>query len=132
MIIAVPLDDSGAFSPHFGGSVRVGIYEVDPERRILLRSVVAEPPEGGPCSWAGWLRAGGVALLIANGMGPGARERMAQAGIEVILGAPVRDPAALVREWLDGGLVLGAGVCEGGHHGHGSEGCDSHHGCGSH
>lgn len=132
MIIAVPLDQSGAFSPHFGGAAKVGIYDVDLGRRAILRSVVAEPPDGGPCSWAGWLHSGGVGLLIANGMGPGARERMAQAGIEVIVGAPVSDPTALVQGWLDGGLVLGAAVCEAGHSAHGGEGCGSHHGCGSH
>jgi predicted Fe-Mo cluster-binding NifX family protein len=78
-----------------------------------------------------------VKFFLAGGMGGGARQRMAAAGIEVLIGMPAADPAALVQAWLDGRLVPGANACEGEgshhEHGHGYHHHDDHNpagGCG--
>jgi predicted Fe-Mo cluster-binding NifX family protein len=120
MIIALPLTENDAFSPHFGGSAKVGLFEVDAARRTISRTTVVVPPEAEPCSWADWLGAQGVKLFLAGGMGGGARQRMAAVGIDVLVGIPAAEPAALVQAWLDGKLVPGANACEGegSHHGH--------------
>jgi predicted Fe-Mo cluster-binding NifX family protein len=121
MIIALPLTENDEFSLHFGGSAKVGLFEVDPARRMISRTTAVVPPEPEPCGWADWLGAQGVTLFLAGGMGGGARQRMAAAGIEVLVGMPAADPAALIQAWLDGKLVAGANACEGegSHHGHG-------------
>lgn len=121
MIIAIPLTENDEFSPHFGGSAKVALFEVDPARRAISRSTVVVPSFPEPCSWADWLAAQGVTLFLAGGMGGGARQRMAAAGIDVVVGVPAADPRALVQAWLDGKLTPGANACEGegSHHGHG-------------
>jgi predicted Fe-Mo cluster-binding NifX family protein len=141
MIIALPLTEDNAFSSHFGGSARAGLFEVDPARRTIVRATAVIPPEPEPCGWPDWLATQGVKFFLAGGMGGGARQRMAAAGIKVIVGVPPADPHALVQAWLDGQLAPGANACEGGSHGHdhghdcGEHG-DHHHGdgcgCGSH
>jgi predicted Fe-Mo cluster-binding NifX family protein len=120
MILALPLTENDEFSLHFGGSAKIGLFEVDLERRAISRSSVVVPSESGPCGWADWLGAQGVTLLLAGGMGGGARQRMAAVGIEVLVGVPAADPTALVQAWLDGRLQPGANACggEGSHHGH--------------
>jgi predicted Fe-Mo cluster-binding NifX family protein len=135
MIIALPLTENDEFSLHFGGSAKVGLFEVDRARRTISRTAAVVPPEPEPCGWADWLGAQGVTLFLAGGMGGGARQRMAAAGIEVLVGMPAADPAALVQAWLDGKLVAGANACEGegSHHGHGHHHHDDHNpagGCG--
>ncbi len=121
MIIALPLTENDEFSPHFGGSAKAGLFEVDQERRLIVRTTTVVPPEPEPCGWADWLGAQGVKLFLAGGMGRGAQQRMAGAGIEVVVGVPAAEPRALVQAWLDGKLVPGANACdgEGSHHGHG-------------
>lgn len=142
MIIALPLTERDTFSTHFGGSAKVGLFEVDPERRQVIGATADVPPIPEPCGWADWLGAQGVKVFLAGGMGAGAQERMRQAGIQVIVGVPPVAPIKLVGAWLDGTLAPGANACEGGHHGHGHDhdhphehGAHDHEGhgcCGSH
>jgi len=118
MIIAVPLSENDEFSPHFGASAKAGLFEVDPVRRSVERTSIVRPPEPEPCGWADWLAGQGVSLFLASGMGRGAQQRMAAAGIVVVVGVAPGEPAALVQDWLNGALLAGANACEGGHHGH--------------
>jgi predicted Fe-Mo cluster-binding NifX family protein len=126
MKIAIPLTENNEFSPHFGGSAKAGLFEVDRARRLIVRTTTVVPPEPKPCGWVDWLGAQGVKLFLAGGMGRGAQQRMAGAGIEVIVGVPAAKPATLVQAWLDGQLVPGANACEGDHHHHGEHGHHHH------
>ncbi|MFA5263826.1 MAG: NifB/NifX family molybdenum-iron cluster-binding protein [Opitutaceae bacterium] len=127
MIIALPLTENNEFSSHFGASAKAGLFEVDPAVRDIVRVTVVMPPEPEPCGWPDWLGALGVKLFLAGGMGRGAQQRMAGAGIKVIVGVPAAHPRDLVQAWLDGKLALGDNTCEGGHHGDGHpHDCDQH------
>ena len=144
MIIALPLTENDEFSPHFGAAAKASLYEVDPATRTIVRATTIVPPEAEPCSWAAWLSAQGVNYFLAGGMGQGAQQRMAAAGILTLVGVAAAAPATLVQAWLDGSLAAGANACEGGHHEHGEHGHHHHHhgehghehghscGCGSH
>ena len=123
MIIALPLTENDEFSLHFGGSAKVGLFEIDRARSLIVRATAVVPTEPEPCGWAGWLVAQGVTLLLVGGIGRGARQRMAATGIEVLVGMPAADPAALVQAWLDGRLVPSANTCDAGNGDHG----DQHH-----
>lgn len=142
MIIALPLNQDGSFSPHFGAAAKIGLHEVDRATRAIVRTSVAVPPDPEPCGWGAWLGKQGVHVVLVGGMGGGARQRMAAAGVEVVAGVASGEPRALVQAWLDGSLVTGASACECGHdgqghgkHGHHHHGEHGHHDgctCGAH
>lgn len=139
MIIALPLTDTDEFSPHFGAAAKARLYEVAADSTAITHTTTVVPPEPEPCGWAAWLATQGVTHFLAGGMGQGAQQRMAEAGILVTVGVAAAAPDALARAFLDGSLVAGANACEDGHHGHGHGHHDEHehhhdHGCscGSH
>ena len=121
MKIAIPLTDSGEFSPHYGAAVKFQVFDVDPGRRAVRRRMTVAPSQSEPCAWAPLLRSAGVELILAGGMGSGARHRMAEQGVDVIAGVPPAAPDELVAAWLDGRLARGDNACDchgDGHHHH--------------
>lgn len=112
MIIALPLTDTDEFSPHFGASVKAGLYTVDVAQRRIMKIAAVVPPCPEPCGWADWLGSRGVKVFLAGGIGRGAQQRMAAAGIEVIPGNPAGMPALLVQAWLNRELKPGANGCD--------------------
>jgi len=134
MKIAIPLTDAGEFSGHYGASAKFEVFDVDPPRRAVRRRMIIAPAETEPCAWPPLLRAAGVDLVLAGGMGRGAQVRMAGHGIQVLAGVAPAAPDALVAAWLAGGLAAGANACdgEGSHQGHRHHDHGPHHagGCG--
>jgi ATP-binding protein involved in chromosome partitioning len=119
MKIAIPLTDAHEFSPHYGASAKFAVFDVDPPQRAIRRRMIVAPPGSEPCAWPPLLRAAGVDLVLAGGMGSGARHRMGEHGVEVITGVAPAAPEALVTAWLEDRLVWGDNTCDGsGHGGH--------------
>jgi len=118
MKIALPLAEDGSFSQHYGGSAKIGLYEIDPASRTILSATELTPPAAEPCEWAPWLGTQAINTLLVGGMGRGAQLRMAELGIEVVTGMPPDEPRAIVQAWIEGRLTAGANACEGGHHNH--------------
>jgi len=134
MIIALPLTAAGEFSPHYGASVQFVVFEVDPAQRAVRRRMIVAPAETEPCAWPPLLRAAGVNLLLAGGMGSGARHRLAEHGVDVVTGVAAATPEALVTAWLEERLVRGDNSCDGSghsrHHPHVHPPGDRHCHCG--
>lgn len=128
MKIALPLTAAEEFSSHYGASAKFIVFDVDRAQRTVQRRLVIVPQASGPCEWPRYLRAAGVDLVLAGGMGRGARQHMAEHGVQVLTGVPAATPDALVAAWLEGKLVAGENACDGtGPHHH-----DHHHGSGDH
>jgi predicted Fe-Mo cluster-binding NifX family protein len=128
MKIGLPITETGEFSPHFGGSAKIAVFDVDPASRSVTGHSVLAPASGGPCSWSEDLRAAGIEVLLVGGMGAGAQQKMAAVGIEVQAGVPEMAPEAIIEALLKGLLTRGDSCCGGGHdHDH-----DHHHGQGHH
>lgn len=119
--IAVPVAD-GRLCGHFGHSEKFAFVDVDEKTRTIGAIEILTPPPHEPGSIPRWIAACGAKLAIAGGMGPGARQKMEDAAIQVITGAPVDTPEALVRAYLDGTLVCGVNACD-----HGADGHHHHH-----
>ncbi len=124
MKIALPLTATNEFSTHYGAAAKFVVFEVDPEKRCVRRQVVIDPQSSEPCGWPPLLRAAGTDLVLAGGMGHGARTKMAEHGLKVLLGVAASAPADLIAGWLAGTLVAGENACDGGDH----EGGPGHHG----
>ncbi|NCE65810.1 dinitrogenase iron-molybdenum cofactor biosynthesis protein [Pseudoflavonifractor sp. 524-17] len=122
MKIAVTYED-GAIFQHFGHTQQFKFYDV--ENGQITGEQVADTNGSGHGALAGFLSAHRADVLICGGIGGGARDALAQAGIQLCGG--VSGPAdEAVRAFLAGVLSYSAAPnCS--HHGH-SCGEDKH-GC---
>ncbi|MCI8485109.1 MAG: DUF134 domain-containing protein [Lachnospiraceae bacterium] len=126
MKIAVTYENGQIFQ-HFGHTEQFKVYNV--EEGVIVSSEIVDTNGQGHGALAGFLLGGGVDVLICGGIGGGARNALAEAGIELYPGA-VGDADAQVESFLKGQLVYDPDtMCS--HHSH-EEGhsCGSH-GCGS-
>lgn len=126
MKIAVTYDE-GQVGQHFGQTKEFKLYTV--ENGKVVDSVVKSTDGEGHCALGGLLKQWDVAKLICGGIGPGAQNALAQAGIE-LLGGNAGDADAAVQAYLGGSLQYNsAPQCN--HHGH-EHGHEHGGGCGHH
>jgi predicted Fe-Mo cluster-binding NifX family protein len=111
MKIAIPLAN-GRLSLHFGHCESFCLIDVDPATKEMTgrRDVLAPPHQPGLLPR--WLAEQGSDLIIAGGMGQRAQGLFQENGIEVVVGAPPREPQALVNEYLSGSLKTGGNICD--------------------
>ena len=109
MKFAIPIAD-GKLTAHFGHCKEFAMLEVEDQK--ILNKEMLDPPPHEPGVLPRWLKEQGTNVVIAGGMGQRAVELFQQAGIQVIVGAPVDDPENLVRSYLNQTLVTGGNVCD--------------------
>ncbi len=125
MKIAVTYDNGNVFQ-HFGRTENFKIYDV--EDGMVVSSEVMNSNGVGHEALAWLLKDSSIDVLICGGMGQGAQDALAEAGIEVCAGAEGNTDEA-VAAYLGGELVNTGVNCD--HHGHdhdhghahGEEGC---------
>ena len=122
MRIAVTYENGQVFQ-HFGHTSQMKLYDVEDGR--IVREEVADTSGSGHGALAGLK----VDTLICGGIGAGAQEALAQAGIRLFGGvAGGADDA--VRAFLAGTLDYSADIrCEHHEHGHGGQCGEDKHGC---
>ncbi len=127
MKIAVPYENGQVFQ-HFGHSGQFKIYDVEDGRITAER--IAVPAGIGHGALAGFLSGLEVDTLICGGIGAGAQEALAQAGIR-LYGGVTGGADEAVRALLAGTLNYSAEVRCSRHDHHGERGhCgEDHHGC---
>lgn len=126
MRIAVTFENGEVFQ-HFGHSSQFKVYEV--ENGNVISSEIVDTNGQGHGALAGFLMGGGVDVLICGGIGGGARNALAEAGIELYPGA-TGNADAQVESFLKGQLVYNPDtVCS--HHSHEEGHSCGTHGCGS-
>lgn len=130
MKIAITYQQGQIFQ-HFGHTEEFKIYTVEGGK--ITDTKIVCPTEGGHGALAGFLQGLGVDALICGGIGGGARNALAQAGIDLYPGAEGScDKAA--QDLLDGKLSYQPDIqCN--HHHDESHSCGHHcgedkHGCG--
>ena len=126
MKIAVTYEDGQVFQ-HFGHTSQFKIYEV--ENGTVLNSRILDTMGSGHGALAGFLASQGVNVLICGGIGGGAKNALAAAGI--VLYGGVSGSADLAAEaFAKGNLQFDPDVfCD--HPGHENHDCGNH-GCGEH
>ena len=128
MRIAVTYENGQIFQ-HFGHTETFKVYEV--QNGEIIAAEVIGTNGSGHGALAGLLNGLTVDALICGGIGGGARNALAAAGIK-LYGGVSGDADAAVQALLTGNLDWNPDVqCN--HHGHHHEGgsCGSHH-CGDH
>lgn len=132
MKIAVTYENGQVFQ-HFGHTEQFKIYNAEDGK--ILSSEIVDTNGSGHGALAGFLQELGVEVLICGGIGGGARNALAEAGIRLYPGA-WGDADVQVEAFLKGSLSYDPDtVCSHHHHGEG-ESCGSHHteggNCGHH
>ena len=129
MKIAVTYENGNVFQ-HFGRTEFFKVYEV--ENNKVISSEVIGSNGTGHGALAGLLAGQDVDVLICGGIGGGAQNALAQAGVELCAGAQ-GDADQAVEAYLAGELVNTGSNCD--HH-HGEDHDCGHHGedhdCGHH
>ena len=129
MKIAVTYENGQVFQ-HFGHTEQFKLYDV--ENGAVVSSRVVDTNGSGHGALAGFLREHGADVLICGGIGGGARNALAQAGIALYPGVSGSADAA-AQALAEGRLVYNpAASCADHDHHHGA-GCGHHEGgCGGH
>ncbi len=126
MKIAVTYENGSIFQ-HFGHTGQFKIYEV--ENNAVISSEVVDTNGSGHGALAGFLAAKGVGVLICGGIGGGAQNALAQAGIRLYGGVSGSADEA-VNALLAGKLGYDPDVkCSHHEHQHEDHSCGDH-GCG--
>ncbi len=131
MTIAVTYENGEIFQ-HFGHTAQFKLYKV--EDGEIVASTVVDTNGSGHGALATLLSSYGIDTLICGGIGGGAQNALAQAGIR-LYGGCSGDADEAVQALLDGTLAFNPNVrCN--HHEHHGEGhsCGDHgeHHCGGH
>ncbi len=121
--------ENGMIFQHFGHTEQFKIYDV--EDGTVTQTVVVDTNGSGHGALAGFLQANQVDVLICGGIGGGAQNALASAGIRLYCGVTGAADAA-VEALLAGTLAYSTEAnCSHHEHGHSEGECGSH-GCGSH
>ena len=126
MKIAVTYDNGNIFQ-HFGRTENFKVYEVE-DQRVISSEIIGSNGTGHG-ALAGLLAEQGVDVLICGGIGGGAQNALAEAGIELIAGAKGSTDEA-VETYLRGELISTGSNCH--HHDHEEGHSCGEHGCGGH
>ena len=138
MKIAVTYDNGNIFQ-HFGRTESFKVYEVEGSK--VVSSEVIGSNGVGHGALAGLLSEQSVDVLICGGIGGGAQQALAEAGVELVAGAE-GDVDQAVEAYLKGELISTGANCDHHHHedghscgdhgeGHSCGGHDEDHSCGS-
>lgn len=119
MKIAIPYEN-GKVNPHFGQSREFVIFEADGKEIKGQKVINGESFSHNHEGLAGILKAEGVDVVIAGGIGYGMITALQEYGLQVVTGAS-GDARKAAEDYLNGRLVTDGQVCGcGGHeHGHG-------------
>lgn len=130
MKIAVTYENGQIFQ-HFGHTEQFKVYDVE-EGKIVKEEIV-DTNGSGHGALAGFLAEQGVEVLVCGGIGGGAQQALAEAGIK-LYGGVSGDADRAVRALAEGNLSYDPDVkCSHHEHEHGGSGhtCGDHS-CGSH
>lgn len=129
MKIAVTYDNDNVFQ-HFGRTEFFKVYDVE-DNKVVSSEIIGSNGIGHG-ALAGLLAGQSVDVLICGGIGGGAQEALAQAGVELCAGAQ-GDTDQAVEAYLKGELVSTGANCD--HHHEEGHSCGHHeegHSCGGH
>ena len=113
MRIAIPMDN-GILSQHFGHCSKVALWDVDDTTGVIGENKEVESPVHVPGLFPKWISELQANVIIAGGMGQKAQMLFNNYGIQVVMGAPSKVPAEVVKDYLSGAFTGGVNPCTGG------------------
>ncbi len=111
MKLAIPTAE-GKLCMHFGHCEVFTVIDIDTASKEVVSSEEKIPPPHEPGVLPKWLHEQGVEVIIAGGMGMRAQQLFAQAGVDVIVGAPSGSPEDIAQHFMNNTLETGDNVCD--------------------
>lgn len=111
MIIAIPTSNK-QICKHFGHCDHFALIDIDEATQSIRSLHYKEPPPHEPGRLPTWLNEQGVNVVIANGIGQGAKNIFSQIGIKVVVGAIGNTPEGLVAAYFDQTLTTEENSCD--------------------
>ena len=108
--IAVPVEQ-GQMCMHFGHCEQFALLDVDMEKSSIEKVEYLNPPPHEPGVLPRWISEQGTDVVIAGGIGVKAQNYFQEYGVEIISGAPSGTPEDLVKQYMEGSLIIGANAC---------------------
>ncbi|MBQ6404069.1 MAG: DUF134 domain-containing protein [Oscillospiraceae bacterium] len=116
--LAIPYD-GGMIFPHFGRTAQFKLYDL--KDQTVVRAQLADTGGAGHGALAGFLKAANADVLICGGIGMGAQNALAEAGVRLCAGVSGAADAA-AEAFADGTLRYDAEtICARHEHAHGEE-----------
>jgi predicted Fe-Mo cluster-binding NifX family protein len=106
--IALPISN-GKLSEHFGHCQNFAFFNI--ENQSIVQKELKPAPPHQPGLLPIWLVKHNVTDLIVGGIGHKAIQIFNQHKINVFVGVQSKEPAVLVREYLDGVLETNGNLC---------------------
>lgn len=129
MKIAVTYDNGNIFQ-HFGHTSQFKIYEITDKK--ITASHIMDTNGSGHGALAALLASADIEILICGGIGAGAQNALAEAGIK-LYGGVTGSADDAVAAFLADKLAFDPDVhCDHHDHAHGEHHCGGHHTCGDH
>jgi len=111
MKIALPTS-GGKLCAHFGHCEEFTTFEIDGEKKEIIKSEILKSPPHEPGKLPVWLKEKGVTVVIAGGMGMRAQQIFSSQGVTVIVGASESEPERIVNDYLNDKLQTGSNLCD--------------------
>ena len=103
--------ESGRVCSHFGHCREFVFLTADCGTAEVRERRVLEPPKHEPGVLPRWVSEQGANVVVSGGMGRKARDLFEKEGVQVVTGAPEREPEELLRDYLEGRLETGPNAC---------------------
>ena len=103
--------ESGRVCAHFGHCREFVFLTADCGTAEVRDRRVLEPPKHEPGVLPRWVSEQGANVVVSGGMGRKARDLFEKEGVQVVTGAPEREPEELLRDYLEGRLETGPNAC---------------------
>ncbi|MCK4662987.1 MAG: NifB/NifX family molybdenum-iron cluster-binding protein [Bacteroidales bacterium] len=107
--IALPVEND-KLCPHFGHCQSFAVFEVEKGQILNVSKLITPPHEPGKLPQ--WLSENNVTDVITGGIGQKAISIFNQNGINVFVGAEIKNPNNLVKDFISGNLKSNPNYCD--------------------
>ncbi len=110
--IAIPLDNNGRPSAHFGHAPKFAFITADREKKVIVEKSELTPPPHEPNVIPQWLVENRADVVLTGGIGPKAEAILTNNRVVVVKGVSGDNVEAIVKGYLDGTLETRENMCE--------------------
>ncbi len=110
--IAIPLDENGKPSAHFGHAPKFAFITADRDKKVIISKEELTPPPHEPNVIPQWLAENKADIVLTGGIGPKAETILNNNKVAVIKGVSGEDIEKIVIDYLNDNLKTQENMCD--------------------